>query len=72
MVWQFRTLKPLHEHGFITSYHEDLRFRKSAARYLGDNKDIPPQFMGLSRTDGVILAWFATSTTKFSCPMVDA
>ena len=51
-------LKLLHEHGFTTSYDEVLRFRKSAARFLGDNVQLLHEFMGLSRTVGVIFAWF--------------
>ena len=51
-------LRLLHEHGFTTSYDEVLRFRKSAARFLGDNAQLLHQFMGLSRTVGVIFAWF--------------
>ena len=51
-------LKLLHEHGFTTSYDEVLRFRKSAAHFLGDNAQLLHQFMGLSRTVGVIFAWF--------------
>ena len=51
-------LRLLHEHGFTTSYDEVLRFRKSAARFLGDNAQLLHQFMGLSRSVGVIFAWF--------------
>jgi hypothetical protein len=51
-------LKLLHEHGFTSTYDEVLRFRKSAAHYLGDNKEIVHKFMGLSKTVGVIFAWF--------------
>ena len=51
-------LKLLHEHGFTASYDEVLRFRKSAARYMGDNISLLHQFMGLSRTVGIIFAWF--------------
>ena len=51
-------LKLLHEHGFTTSYDEALRFRKSAARLLGDNAQLLHQFMGLCRTAGIIFAWF--------------
>ncbi|CAB4025349.1 Hypothetical predicted protein [Paramuricea clavata] len=51
-------IKLLHEHGFISTYDEVLRFRKSAARFLGDNAPILHQFMGLSRSVGIIFAWF--------------
>ena len=51
-------LKLLHKHGFTASYDEVLRFRKSAARYIGDNISLLHQFMGLSRTVGIIFAWF--------------
>lgn len=54
----YELLKLLHEHGFTTSYDEALRFRKSAAHLLGDNSQVLHQFMGLSRTVGVIFAWF--------------
>lgn len=51
-------LRLLHEHGFTTSYDEVLRFRKSAARFLGDNAQLLHRFTGLSRTVGIIFAWF--------------
>ena len=51
-------IKLLHEHGFVSTYDEVLRFRKSAARFLGDNAPILHQLMGLSRSVGIIFAWF--------------
>ena len=54
----FELIKLLHEHGFVSTYDEVLRFRKSAARFLGDNAPILHQLMGLSRSVGIIFAWF--------------
>ena len=51
-------LNLLHGHGFTTSYDEVLRFRKSAAYFLGNNVELLRQSLGLSRTVGVIFAWF--------------
>ncbi len=51
-------LKLLHENGYTTSYDEVLRFRKSAAHFLSSNAKVLHEFMGLSRTVGIIFAWF--------------
>jgi hypothetical protein len=51
-------LRILHEHGYTTSYDEVLRFRKSAARFMGDNVQLLHQFMGLTERVGIIFAWF--------------
>jgi hypothetical protein len=39
-------IKLLHDHGFIVSYDEVLRFRKSAAKFVGDNSSVLHQAMG--------------------------
>ena len=65
-------IKLLHEHGFISTYDEVLRFRKSAARFLGDNAPILHQFMGLSRSVGIIFAWFDNLDLQVFSPTVDA
>ena len=42
----------LHEHGFVVSYDEMQRFRKSSAKLMGDKVDVLHKFMGLSRNVG--------------------
>ena len=61
-------IRLLHEHGFVISYDEVRRFRKSAAKLLGDNVDVLHQFMGLSRSVGVIFGWFDNLDLQICTP----
>ena len=58
----------LHEHGYIVSYDEVLRFRKSAAQYVGDNVATLHRMMGLSRTAGIIFGWYDNFDLLVSTP----
>ena len=51
-------IRLLHDHGFIVSYDEVIRFRKSAAKFVGDKSSVLHQAMGLTRRVGPILGWF--------------
>ena len=42
----------------MASYEEIFRFRKSAAKLLGESSNILNEFMGLSKSVGVIFGWF--------------
>ena len=46
-------IRLLHDHGFIVSYDEVIRFRKSATKFVGDSdrSSILHQAMGLSWTN---------------------
>lgn len=58
----------LHQHGFIVSYDEVLRFRKSAAAYMDDNVVNLHRMLGLSRTSGIIFGWFDNFDLLVSTP----
>jgi len=45
-------IKLLHDHGFIVSYDEIIRFRKSAANFAGEKSSVLHQAMGLERRVG--------------------
>ena len=53
-------IRLLHDHGFIVSYDEVFRFKKSAAKFVGDSDKsrILHQAMGLSRRVGPIFGWY--------------
>lgn len=51
-------IRLLHDHGFIASYDEVRRFRKSAAKLMGDDVNVLHRFMGLDRSVGLIFGWF--------------
>ena len=51
-------IKLLHDHGFVVSYDEVLRFKKIAAAFVSSNADLLNRFMGLSKRVGVIFGWF--------------
>ena len=60
----------LHDHGFIVSYDEVIRFRKSTAKFVGDSdrSSILHQAMGLSRRVGPIFGWFDNLDLLVSTP----
>ena len=53
-------IRLLHDHGFIVSYDEVIRLRKSATKSVGDSyrSSILHQAMGLSRRVRPIFGWF--------------
>ena len=61
-------IRLLHDHGFIVSYDEIIRFRKSAAKFVGDRSSILHQAMGLSRRVGPIFGWFDNLDLLVSTP----
>jgi hypothetical protein len=58
----------LHEHGYITSYDEVLKFRKSAAKYVGDNVTNLHRMMGLGRNVGIVFGWYDNFDLLVSTP----
>ncbi len=50
----FEIIKLIHDHGFLVAYDEVLRFRKSAAQFVGDNSGDLHQAMGLMRSVGPV------------------
>ena len=63
-------IRILHDHGFIVSYDEVIRFRKSAAKFVGDSdrSSILHQAMGLSRRVGPIFGLFDNLDLLVSTP----
>ena len=61
-------IKLLHDHGFIVSYEEVIRFRKSAAKFSGDKSSMIHQAMGLMRNVGPIFGWFDNLDLLVSTP----
>lgn len=61
-------IKLLHDHGFIVSYDEVIRFRKSAAKFVGDKSTVLHQAMGLTRRIGPIFGWFDNLDLLVSTP----
>ena len=61
-------IKLLHNHGFIVSYDEVLRFRKSAAKFVGDNSSLLHQAMGMTRKVGPVFGWFDNFDLQVSTP----
>ena len=54
-------IRLLHDHGFIVSYDEVFRLKKSAAKFVGDSDDMSSilhQAMSWSRRVGPIFGWF--------------
>ena len=51
-------VKLLNEHGFVTSYDEVLRFRKSAAKFVSENANRFHDLIGLTKEMGPIFGWF--------------
>ena len=58
----------LHNPGFTVSYDEVIRFRKSAAKFVGDRSSILYQAMGLSLRVGPIFGWFDNLDLLVSTP----
>ncbi len=58
----------LHDQGYIASYEEVLRFRKSAALYVAENSEILHNVMGMSRRVGLIFGWFDNLDMLVSTP----
>ncbi len=58
----------LHEHGYIVSYDEVLKFRKSAAKYVEDNSAQLHHMMGLSCTAGILFGWYDNFDLVISTP----
>ena len=63
-------IRLLHDHGFIVSYDDVIRFRISAAKFVGDNdrSSILHQAMGVSRRVGPIFGWFDNMDLLTSTP----
>ena len=61
-------IKLLHDHGFIVTYDEVLRFRKSAAKFVGDKSVELHRAMGLVRRVGPIFGWFDNLDLLVSTP----
>ena len=51
-------IKDLHQHGFVVSYDEVLRFRKSAADFVMEKAEILHRVMGLETRVGIVCGWF--------------
>ena len=47
----------LNQHGYTVSYDEVLRFRKSSAKYVGNNAATLHQMMGFTLTVGLTFGW---------------
>ena len=58
----------LNDHGYIVSYDEVLRFRKSAAKYVEGNAATLHRMMGLTQTVGVIFGWYDNFDLLVSTP----
>ena len=58
----------LHEHGYIVSYEEVIRFRKSAAKYVSDNVATLHQMMGFTQTAGLVFGWYDNFDLLVSTP----
>ena len=58
----------LYEHGYIVSYDGVRRFRKSAAKYVGDNVATLHRMRGLIRMVGVIFGWYDNFDLLVSTP----
>ena len=50
------------------SYDEVLRFRKSAAKYVGDNAATLHRMMGFTQTDGLVFGWYDNFDLLVSTP----
>uniref|UniRef100_UPI00358E0907 uncharacterized protein n=1 Tax=Myxine glutinosa TaxID=7769 RepID=UPI00358E0907 len=61
-------IKLLHDYGFTVSYDEVIRFRKSAAKFVGDNTTLLHQAMGVTRRVGPIFGWFDNFDLQVSTP----
>jgi len=58
----------LHGHGYTVSYDEVLRFRKSAAMYVGEHAATLHRMMGLTRTVGLVFGWYDNFDLLLSTP----
>ena len=50
------------------SYDEVLRFRKSAAKYVGDNATTLHRMMGFTQTVGLVFGWYDNFDLLVSTP----
>ncbi len=58
----------LHEHGYIVSYEEVIRFRKSAAKYVSDNAATLHQMVGFTQKVGLVFGWYDNFDLLVSTP----
>ena len=58
----------LNEHGYTVSYDEVLRFRKSAAKYVGDNAATLHRMMGFTQTVGLVFVCYDNFALLVSTP----
>ena len=58
----------LHQNGYIVSYDEVLRFRKSAAKYVGDNALTMHRMRGFNQTVGLVFGWYDNFDLLVSTP----
>ncbi len=58
----------LHEHGYIASYDEVRRFRKSAAKYVSENALMLHQMMGFTKSAGLVFGWYDNFDLMVSTP----
>ena len=61
-------IKELSHHGYVSSYDEVLRFRKSAAAFVQTNGVDLHQTMGLERRVGVIFGWMDNLDLQIHTP----
>ena len=61
-------IKDLHQHGFVVSYDEVLRFRKSAANFVMEKAEILHRVMGLETRVGIVCGWFDNLDLQVSTP----
>ena len=58
----------LHDHGYIVSYDEVRRFRKSAAKYVSENALMLHQMMGFTKNVGLVFGWYDNFDLIVSTP----
>ena len=58
----------LYDHGFTTPYDEQIRLRKSAAKFVSSEGNVLQEAMGLSRRVGPIFGWFDNFDLSVSTP----
>ena len=61
-------IKELSHHGYVSSYDEVLRFRKSAAAFVQTNGDDLHKAMGLERRVGVMFGWMDSLDLQIHTP----
>lgn len=58
----------LYEHGYIASYDEVRRFRKSTAKYVSENALMLHQAVGFTKSVGLVFGWYDNFDLMVSTP----